>query len=211
MQKLTTTLLLLFIVTISFGQLSTDSIPISIDYGSKDKEFREFLQFMNIDKHTINITNVAAKGKVIHIRLREFINGKATRTEDFLDKDGPPLSLYKFNSTDSVFQFRVWTQEFSKDSLRIYFRFRRHSMSKKFKIYSYNDYSLRNPNEAQGDTPKMPKDIFTPFLVYSLPYEDPKNPGQLQYCTLTRDGISPERWGEVFKVKHYILLEMKFD
>lgn len=75
----------LFIATFSFGQLSNDSIPVSIGYGSTDNEFMEFLQFMNIDKYTVKINDSKAKDKVIHIRLREFIDGKLTRTEDFLD------------------------------------------------------------------------------------------------------------------------------
>lgn len=200
----------LFTATFSLGQLSNDSIPVSINYGSTDYEFMEFLQFMNIDKYTVTIDDLKTKDKVIHIRLREFTDGKLTRTEDFLDKEGISV-LYKFNASDSIFQFRVWTQEFSKDSLKIWFRFNRHSVIKKFKIHSSNNYSLRNPIIIQNGTSKIPKEKFTPFLAYSLPYEDPKRPGYLQYCTLTSDGVNPENWGKVFNVKHYILLELKFE
>jgi hypothetical protein len=210
MRNILTTLLFLFIVSICFGQSTNDSIPISLEVGSKNKEFMEFLQFMNIDKHTITIADKTIKNKVIHLRLREFIDGKLTRTEDFL-RDPSLSSLYKFSSTDSVFQFRVWAQQFSKDSLKIYFRFKRHSITQKFKTFQIDEYSLRNPNEIQGENPKLPISNFTPFLVYTLPYQDPKNPGQLQYCTLTRDGVRPEQWGNIFKIKHYILIEMKFE
>jgi len=169
----------------------------------------EFLQFMNIDKYTIALSDSSLKGKVAHIRLREFTNGKVTRVEDFLEKK-KYAPLYMFDKEDSIFQFRVWTRKALTDTLQIFFRFKRHSVTKRFKVLGSNDYSLRNPIETH-EVPRIPKSTFTPFLVYSLPYVDPERPGYLQYCTLTADGISPEKWGEVFKIPHYILMEIKFE
>lgn len=95
--------------------------------------------------------------------------------------------------------------------MKIWFRFNRHSVIKKFKIYSSNNYSLRNPIVIEDGVSRIPKEKFTPFLVYSLPYEDPSRPGYLQYCTLTSGGVNPENWGKEFNVKHYILIELKFE
>lgn len=202
----------MFFLTISsYGQTSTDSTVLKINYGSTDKEFFEYLQFMGVDKYSISINDTTLKDKIVHVRLREFTNGKVTRTEDFVEQERSSKMLYGFAKKDTSYDFRVWTRKLSMDSIEIYFRFYRHGVVKKFKIESSNSYSLRNPIMLSNKVYKTPKNSFSPFLVYSLPYEDPASPGFYKYCALTADGVAPEKWGEVYKVPHYILLEIKFD
>jgi len=202
---------ILFLTISSNGQTTVDSTAIKINYGSSDKEFLEYLQFMGVDKYSISVNDTSLKDKIVHIRLREFINGKVTRTEDFVEQEKYSKMLYGFAKKDTSYEFRVWTRKFTTDSIEIYFRFYRHGVTKKFKIQSSNSYSLRNPITPSSKVYKTPKNSFSPFLVYSLPYEDPSSPGFYKYCALTADGVTPEKWGEVYKVPHYILLEIKFD
>jgi hypothetical protein len=49
----------------------------------------------------------------------------------------------------------------------------------------------------------------TPILAYALPYEDPQKPGRKFYCALTATGVQPEKWGEVYGVKHYIIFYLE--
>ena len=88
---------------------------------------------MGVDKYSISVNDSSLKEKIVHIRLREFINGNVTRIEDFVEQEKYSKMLYGFANKDTSYEFRVWTRKFSVDSIEIYFWFSRHGVTKKFK------------------------------------------------------------------------------
>ena len=72
-----------------------------------------------------------------------------------------------------------------------------------------NDYSLRDGLVTNESFKNIATNTTMPLFVYSLPYEDPKQPGYKYYCALTADGVPPDKWWDKYKVEHYIIVEMK--
>ncbi len=68
-----------------------------------------------------------------------------------------------------------------------------------------SSFKDENNNVIKGDKISVGEKI--PFMVYSLPYADPN--GSYKYCQLTDEGIPPEKWGEHYKVQHYIIFYLR--
>ena len=198
---------LIFIIIIlsayfSFGQKS-DSLSLKIDYGVKSEEFQDYLLMKYIDFYKVKVSDTSLKDKSFIIISKEYWNKKLTKTDTVVT-----LSDRKIAS-DSL-KFNIITERIDKDSLQIYFSFNGlFSTTKKFKTTEANNYSARDLSD--GLVTKFEYGKSFPLIVYSLPYKDPKYPGYLFYCELSREGIPPEQWGEKFNLEHYIIFEMKFE
>ena len=99
---------------------------------------------------------------------------------------------------------------FASIKKQIYFKFKGlFSTTRKYKTTEANNYSTRDL--SNGEETKIQIGKTFPLIAYSLPYKDPKYPGYLFYCELTKEGFPPEKWGEKFNLEHYIVFEMKFE
>tara|TARA_R110002124_G_C8710318_1_gene494840 strand:- start:48 stop:659 length:612 start_codon:yes stop_codon:yes gene_type:complete len=200
---------LIFIIIIlstylSFGQKS-DSLSLKIDYGVKSEEFQDYLLMKYIDFYKVKASDKNLKDKSFTIISKEYWNKNLTRIDTVINLSNTARKI----TTDSL-KFNIITEKINKDSLQIYFSFKGlFSTTRKFKTTEANNYSARDL--SNGIETKFEYGNSFPLIVYSLPYKDPKYPGYLFYCELSREGIPPEQWGEKFNLEHYIIFEMKFE
>ncbi|WP_299229710.1 hypothetical protein [uncultured Psychroserpens sp.] len=200
---------LIFIIIIlstylSFGQKS-DSLSLKIDYGVKSEEFQDYLLMKHIDFYKVKVSDKNLKDKSFTIISKEYWNKNLTKTDTIIN-----LSNSARKITNDSLKFNIITEKTDKDSLQIYFSFKGlFSTTRKFKTTEANNYSARDL--SNGIETKFEYGNSFPLIVYSLPYKNPKYPGYLFYCELSREGIPPEQWGEKFNLEHYIIFEMKFE
>ena len=190
--------------TLSFGQ-KPDSLSLKIDYGVKSEEFQDYLLMKYIDFYKVKISDENLKEKSFTIISKEYWGKKMTKVDTILNLSKSPRKI----TSDSL-AFNVITEKVNADSLQIYFSFKGlFSITRKFKTTEANNYSTRDL--SNGKETKFGYGKSFPLLVYSLPYKDPKYPGYLFYCELSKEGIPPEQWGEKFNLEHYIIFEMQFE
>jgi hypothetical protein len=77
-------------------------------------------------------------------------------------------------------------------------------MTRKYDATNSEDYALRDI----GSNIKIEKGKFFPAFAYILPHIDGN---WKEYCAVDKSGLNVEEWGRKFKLKHYIIFEMKFE
>jgi hypothetical protein len=88
--------------------------------------------------------------------------------------------------------------------LKLFFRFPMVGLNKKYDAIASDDYSLHDI----GTDIKIKANITFPAFAYILPYEEGK---WKMYCAVADSGEKVEDWGKKFKIKHYLIFEMKFE
>lgn len=146
------------------------------------------------------------KNSYLFLTTKEYWKGKVSKTDTLLPTEYAKDDL-KLNTNDSS-TLSLITKPLN-DSVLFNYRFLGLSMTKKYKRINSDKYSLRDGLVTDEAFKKIPTNKTIPLFVYSLPYEDPKQPGYQFYCALTANGIPPEKWWDKYKVKHYIVVEMK--
>ena len=192
---------------LAFAQKKPDSTLVQIDYGFENTETTDLGRALNLEYFKINFKDSLLNKHVFKFVMREYRNGKLALEEDFL-AGSTPRSFYQYDDKQG-FSLRLLARTLSEKALQLNFFFPRFSRVKRFESVENKSYqySLRD-NNAGGGKVRVPIGKPFPFFTYSLPYEDPKNPGWLQYCALTADGVAPEKWGEKYGVQHYVVLEL---
>ena len=183
------------------------SVTVEYEYGSQNVELRDLFRFKDIDYYRFKFSCDSINNYVFEISCTEYVDGRSSGEEPLVPIE-TMKTLMTLNDTDSFFRFNVISQQLPDDQAKFMFVFiDRMGQNRLFKIYQQDpSYSLRIPFKS-GDQIAVGKKI--PFLVYSLPYEDPNNKGYYRYCQLTADGIPPEKWGEHYGVKHYIIFYLQ--
>lgn len=202
-------ILLLFIfVAIGVNGQTKDSLRITIKYGADDPDLRFYMMSNNHDLFKIGLHNDCKESIKISIICKEIKEGVLIQKDTLTSwKYFPKLVL---KSLDSL-NLSVLTSHITKDSLRFNFEFDKGgSISYHASKLNSDLYSLRDAINSDNSQVKLPKGSST-FLVYSLPYVDPKNPNILYYCELTARGVSPENWYKEYGIKHYIIFDLMLD
>lgn len=184
-----------------------DSLRIHIDYGATDPDLRFYMRSNDIEFFKIKISNTSQKQVKLFLVSKAVKAGQVVRVDTINSWQDHPRFL--LNSSDSV-QFSAMTSHITDDSLRFNFE-----MDKGGGFYIYasklksDDYSFRDALNSDGSDVHFPFNESKPFLVYALPYIDPKYPNRLNYCELTNDGIVPDEWFTRYGIAHYIIFELK--
>ena len=202
--------LLLLNYSPTFAQKTADSTVVKIDYGFENTETIDLGRALHLEYFKVSFKDSLLNKRVFKFVMREYRNGKLALEEDFL-AGSTPRSFYQYDDKQG-FELRLLARPASEKSLQINFFFPRFSRFKRFESEEgkSDQYSLRDNNSRAGKV-KVPLGKPFAFFTYSLPYEDPKNPGWLQYCALTADGVAPEKWGEKYGVQHYVVLELTIE
>lgn len=191
----------LFILTNNlFGQ-SLDSLNLKFDHVTS-KELLEFYRFEDIQYYKIGISGNKIKDKFFLMTRDEYWNNELKSSDTIANTK----IMQRENGVDTL-RMSVMAKKTHSDTVKFHFNFPGFTAVKHFRTTENNNYSLRNINlnKSQAFVRNEPINV----LVYSLPYEDPNMPGYLLYCELSREGIPPEKWGEEFGVKHYIVFKFK--
>ena len=202
--------LLLLNCSPAFAQKTADSTYVRIVHGFENDETIDLGRALHLEYFKVSFKDSLLKNRVFRFVMREYRNQKLVVEEDFL-AGSTPRSFYQYDDKQG-FELRLLARPTNEKSLQINFFFPRFSRFKRFESVEgkSDQYSLRDNNSRAGKV-KVPLGKPFAFFTYSLPYEDPKNPGWLQYCALTADGVAPEKWGEKYGVQHYVVLELTIE
>ncbi len=201
-------LVMVFITVTSqlFAQ-QLDSTRLKLDYGSGSKDLLDYFRAVDVDYFKITSNDTTLRDYYFQIVIKEYWGSKNTKTDTLLKGNGL-RDLVGFEKGDSTLMMSVLSRSSKPKKLKINYNLGRIGNAREYKQVNSKNYSMRDAINSHGKYVSVPLEKPFPLLVYSLPYEDPKQPGYLFYCALTADGTPPEKWGEVFGVKHYIIFEM---
>lgn len=199
--------ILTIIGTIFCNAQSSDSIEAKANYGSTISDVQILMELDKIDYYKLQLTKLPFDKGYFFIITKEYWNGKVSKIDTLLPIDDAK-KYFILNKTDTSNTLTLMTKPIN-DSVLFNYRFSGLSITKKYKRTNSDEYSLRDGLSTNEEFKKIPINQTIPLFVYSLPYEDPKQPGYKFYCVLTANGVSPEKWWDNYKVKHYIVVEMK--
>ncbi len=77
-------------------------------------------------------------------------------------------------------------------------------LNRKYDAITSDDYSLRDI----GTKIAIRNNVPFPAFAYILPYEEN---GWKMYCAVDQSGTNVEDWGKRFKIRHYLIFEMRFE
>lgn len=195
----------LIIVTNIFCQ-TRDSTELRINYGSEIYEVQELFRLEQIDYFKIFLNDKNLIDKYIILKTKEYWRGKLTK-ENFLVPTEYVKEFMKIPNFDTSFMFTLITKPYV-DSITFSYNFQG-NLTRKYKRNNSSEYSLREAINSNGEYVSVPVDKYFPLFVYSMPYVDPEQPNYRFYCKLTANGVQPEDWWKVYKVEHYIIVEIK--
>jgi hypothetical protein len=194
---LTTNFILIF--QCALGQIGNADIKMISEYGSDNFEVTSILQFQNIDYFRVKFTGKNLKGKYFTMYCKEMWDGKLKTVDTLINsKTNNRIGTIKEDTLSlTVFGTRV------NDKLKLSFRFPMVGLNRKYDAVISDDYSLRDI----GTDIKISENRVFPAFAYILPYEED---GWKMYCAVDQSGAAVEDWGRQFKIKHYLIFEMRF-
>lgn len=176
-------------------------VSLKIESGVNSKELLDYYQFERINYYNLTIAGGNIKNQYFILTSEVFWNSKLIQKDTLAN-----TKLYNFKNGSDTLKFRAMSKSINIDTVKFQFYLPRFATVKKYKTVPRDIYSLRDITSGQIQYFDRVKPIT--LLAYSLPYEDPKKPGNMYYCQLSKDGIPPENWGEKFGVKHYIIFKI---
>jgi len=183
-----------------------DSIEAKANYGSKISDVQLLMELEHIDYYKVQFKNITSKSRYLFLVTKEYLYGKVTKCDTLLPVEYAKEN-FKLKSNDTSSNLILIAKPLS-DSVLFNYRFLGMSLSRKYKRIRSDEYSLRDGLVTNEKFKKIPVNKTLPLFVYSLPYQDPKQPGYLFYCALTANGVPPEKWWDKYKVRHYIVVEI---
>jgi len=200
--KILFTLLTLFICIVynSSGQ-NRDSISVFVKWGPESQELKDYHRFEEIDYYKVNIQGKAIKNKHYLIIAKEYSDKALQRVDTLVNTKKMGLKI-----ESDKFDFAMMSRKTDVDSVKMQLFFSNFGNVRKFATLNESNYGLLDPSNGK----RVKYSINKPFTLfaYSLPYTVPERPDFLYYCELSKNGTPPERWGEVFNIRHYITLDM---
>jgi hypothetical protein len=132
---------------------------------------------------------------------KEMWDGKLTKTDTLINgKTNTNMGPIGFDTLSLT----LIGSKIDNNKLKLFFRFPMVGLIRKYNGINSDDYSLR----VIGANIKIEKNKLFPAFAYILPHI---NGNWKEYCTVDKSGIDIENWGKEFKLKHYIIFEMKFE
>jgi hypothetical protein len=183
----------------TFAQIDTADVKMISEYGSKNSEITNLMQFQNIDYFNVKFVGQHLQDKYFLLVCKEVWDGKIKKIDTlFNSKENSHVGKIE---TDTLSLVTFGTN--TNDKLKLFFRLPKVGINRKFDAIVTDDYSLR----ATGSDIKIKynKD-FTAF-AYILPYEAD---GWKMYCAVAQSGVNIAEWGKKFHIKHYLIFDMKF-
>lgn len=213
MKKLRTVIaLVLAIIVFSLQNIyaqHVDSIKAKAEYGFKNEDVKILAQLDRIDYYKVNFQKKTFKGNsYLVLSTKEYLKGKVVRSEQLIPEDFAKQYI-KFKNLDSTSTITLTTRPKGDSVLFQYKILDMPPFSKTYKRLNNDQYSLRDGLVTNEEFKSIPLNTTLPLFAYSLPYEDPKQPGYLYYCAITSNGVPPEKWWDAYKIPHYIIVEMK--
>ncbi|MDQ3395541.1 MAG: hypothetical protein M3512_15730 [Bacteroidota bacterium] len=202
MKHLILTIIISSITHLVSGQVnpSTADLKMISEFGSENSEVTNILQFQNIDYYRVKFAGQKLKGKYFSLYCKEMWDGEVRKVDTLINsKSNARVGQIKEDTLSlTVFGSRV------DNKLKLFFRFPMVGLNKKYEAIISDDYSLRDI----GADIKIKINEDFPAFAYILPYEEGN---WKMYCSVADSGEKVENWGKKFKIKHYLIFEMKFE
>lgn len=196
----------ILISTFLYSQIESENkITMISDYGSKNSEIRDILQFEGIEYLKLSFVGKKLADKSYHLTVKEIWDG--TIKSDSTIMNSAKMGIEQFQKVnDTVFNLKIISKRSINNKLKMTFKFPRFSTSREFDAIQSDDYSLRNVAESAGMDIKYGEKFY--LLAYILPYE---KDGYKYWCAVESSGKEIENWGKEFGIKHYLVFEMIFE
>jgi hypothetical protein len=201
--KLKLLLALSLITNFAFAQ---NTVKLTNNYGSENKEIQDFIEFENIYIEELNFEGSQLNGRHYQISLQEFIDGKLVEKSDLFDSS--ETDYFKISSDKELIKFFF---KMSDGKLKAYVRGKKYGSKKSY--FNLNDssdkYALKDffgsKNELELDINSQ-KEIPIFAIITPIIYED----GSSSYCEVVQSDVEPENLGKHFKIPHFFLVTIKF-
>lgn len=185
-----------------------DSVKAKAEYGFKNNELKILAELDRIDYYKVTFDKKTLKGHpFLLFTTKEYSKGRVVKYDTLI----PPTyasQSWKFKDIDSNSIITLTTKP-QGDSVKFLYHILGTSFTRFYKRLNNDSYSLRDGLVTNEKFKSIPVDKTLPLFAYTLPYEDPKQPGYSFYCAVTSNGVPPEKWWETYKIPHYIIVEMK--
>ncbi|MGY4385448.1 hypothetical protein ACVWYN_002488 [Pedobacter sp. UYP24] len=197
--------------TLSFQKTdaqSIDSVKAKAEYGFKNEEVKILAELDRIDYYKVSFQKKQLKGNpYLLFTTKEYLKGKIVKSEELIPAE-VAKQYYKFKNIDSSTTISLTTKP-KGDSVTFLYGILNQRIPRTYKRLADDRYSLRDGLVTNEAFKSIPVNTTLPIFAYSLPYEDPKQPGYLFYCAITANGVPPEKWWDTYKIPHYIIVEIK--
>ncbi|WP_286927609.1 hypothetical protein [Flavobacterium sp. UBA4197] len=197
---------LLFIILISNFAFAQNTVKITNNYGSENREIQDVIDFENIYIERLNFEGGQLNGKYYEINIQEFVKGKLVHKE--LLFDGAETDFFKINSDKESLKFFF---KMADRKLKTYIRGMKFGSKKSyFKLQDDSDkYALK---DFFGSKEELFLDINSQqeIPVFAIITPTIHKDGSGSYCEVVQSDIKPENLGTHFKIPHYFLITMKF-
>lgn len=167
---------------------------------ASSSELINILKFQEIDYYRVKFIGADLVGKHFTLTCKTLTDGVVTSLDTIINTkvftwvgaiDNDTLSLDLLGSKVN-------------GNLKMFFRFPRIGLNKKYPATDSDSYSLR----ALGSKYCIKLNEPFPAFAYILPYE---TDGYQMYCAVEQSGTNVEEWGHKFNIKHYLIFEMLFE
>lgn len=196
-------LLIAFLFTAQLNY-SQKTVKIVTQYGAKNHELEEVLDFENIGMETLTFESESIKGKYYNINIREYKNGKLVSTKSLFD--GSNSEYFIIDSTYTSFKFFT---KMENNQLKTSISADRFSSQQQFfKLKKGNGTYVLKDFQGLKDFLSVPINEEFPILavITATKHKD----GSGSYCEVAQSGIAPEKFGEKFNIPHYFIISMEF-
>ncbi len=196
-----------FLFTIIFFSnfvFSQNTIKMTNNYGSENKEIQDLIDFENIYIEQLNFEGENLKGKSYQINLEEYVNGKLSKSTMIFD--GTETDYFKIDSDKESLKFFF---KLSDGKLKTYIRGNKFGSKKSyFKLIGESDqYALK---DFYGSKKELILDLNKKNSVFAIITPTIHKDGSGSYCEVAQSDIQPEKLGEKFKIPHYFLVTITF-
>lgn len=194
----------LFVFGCAFAQKNT--IQLSTEYGSKNKELQDILHFQEIETIKLKFSGEQLKGKNYTFLLKEFTNGTLAKIDTLVDSKS---SEYIPAIQNKTFELKYFVQTKNDNEIKMSMLFPGFSTEKFLPIRKSEDkYALHDFLGGKKQL-SIEKNKPTYILGYFLPYIHES--GFKSYCDVSGSKYKPEEWGKKLGVPNYFLIEVKFN
>ena len=190
-------LIFLFLTNLIYSQ----DVKMTTEYSSENQDVSDLLQFENIDFYKVKFIGKNISDKNYVLIAKEMWDGKLKSTDTIIDTSKYPKMS---ESKSDTLNLKVLAKRTDEPKLRLWFRFPKFGIDKKYDAIMSDDYSLRDTGISENI--QYGKNFFA--FTYILPYE---NDGFKMWCAVDNSGKDVENWGKEFGIKHYVIFEMKFE
>ena len=204
--KLKNALPILALISITNFVFAQDTIKVTNNYGSENREIQDLIDFENIYIEKLNFEGEKLKGKQYEINLQEFVNGKLISVSKLFD--GSESDYFKIASDKESLKFFF---SMTDGNLKTYIRGQKFGSKKSyFKLNDESDkYALK---DFFGSKSELNIDINSKqeIPIFAIITPTIHKDGSGSYCEVVQSNVKPENLGEHFNIPHYFLVTIRF-